>query len=243
MGCDLFDSAAYALYAKEGRYLTTHGSFKLDELTELPCACTVCRSHTADEIRTSHDRIRLLALHNLAVTLAEISRIRQAIIDGTLWELVDERCRSHPNLLSGYRELLKNSGGFEPHDRVTKRRFFYRGDESCARTEVIRFQRTLTRLRLGRNVLIACDGGIRDGFDTVLLFKPPFGPYPTELFETFPVGQSEIPDWDDAMVREGCKGIRALATTHPESRITVTGMQQWREILAKECGDVIEVIA
>ncbi len=33
MGCDLFDSAAYALYAKEGRYLTTHGSFKIDELS------------------------------------------------------------------------------------------------------------------------------------------------------------------------------------------------------------------
>ena len=46
MGCDLFDSAAYALYAKEGRYLTTHGSFKIDELTDLPCACSVCRSHT-----------------------------------------------------------------------------------------------------------------------------------------------------------------------------------------------------
>ena len=99
MGCDLFDSAAYALYAKEGRYLTTHGSFKIDELTDLPCSCVVCRSHTAEELRTAKDRIRLLALHNLAVTLAEISRIRQAIMDGTLWELVDERCRNHPHSL------------------------------------------------------------------------------------------------------------------------------------------------
>jgi 7-cyano-7-deazaguanine tRNA-ribosyltransferase len=243
MGCDLFDSAAYALYAKEGRYLTTHGSFRLDELTELPCACAVCRSHTADEIRTAPDRIRLLALHNLAVTLAEIARIRQAVIDGTLWELVDERCRTHPNLLTGYRELLKNSSALEPHDRVAKRRFFYRGDESCARTEVIRFQRALGRFRLGKNVLVACDGGIRDGYDTVLLFKPPFGPYPPELCETFPVGQSEIPDWDTAMVREGCKGIRALAATHPGSRITVAGMEQWRAILTKECGDAVEVVA
>ena len=41
MGCDLFDSAAYALYAKDGRYMTTHGSFRISELIDLPCACSV----------------------------------------------------------------------------------------------------------------------------------------------------------------------------------------------------------
>ncbi len=242
MGCDLFDSAAYALYAKEGRYLTTHGSFRVDELTELPCACAVCRTHTADEIRTAKDRTRLLALHNLAVTLAEIARIRQAIIDGTLWELIDERCRNHPLLLSGYRELLHHTGTLEAHDRVSKRRFFYRGDESCARTEVLRYQRSLDRLRLGARVLVACDGRVREGYDDVLLYKPPFGPYPPELSETFPLGQSEIPDWDPAMVRQGCRGIQALVAGHPESQVTVAGLQDYRTILSDICGDTIEVI-
>jgi 7-cyano-7-deazaguanine tRNA-ribosyltransferase len=242
MGCDLFDSAAYALYAKEGRYLTTHGSFKLDELTELPCACAVCRTHTAEEIRTANDRIRLLALHNLAVTLAEIARIRQAIVDGTLWELVDDRCRNHPQLLSGYRELLNHTETLESHDRVSKRRFFYRGNESCARTEILRYQRSLSRLRLGTDVLVACDGGVREGYDDVLLYKPPFGPYPPELSETFPIGQSEIPDWDEAMVRQGCRGIQAIIAGHPASRIAVAGLQRWRQILSEECGDAIEVI-
>ncbi len=166
MGCDLFDSAAYALYAKEGRYLTTHGSFKIDELADLPCSCAVCRSHTAEQLRTAKDRTRLLALHNLAVTLAEIARIRQAITDGTLWELVDERCRNHPQLLSGYRRLLQHNAELEQFDRAHKRRFFYRGDESCARTEVLRYQRMLARLRLGENVLVACDNGVREGYDT-----------------------------------------------------------------------------
>ncbi len=54
-----------------------------------------------EELRTAPDRERLLALHNLYVTVAEISRIRQAIVDGTLWELVDERCRGHPHSLLG----------------------------------------------------------------------------------------------------------------------------------------------
>jgi 7-cyano-7-deazaguanine tRNA-ribosyltransferase len=242
MGCDLFDSAAYALYAKEGRYLTTHGSFRIDELTDLPCACTVCRSHSPEELRVAPDRERLLALHNLYVTLAEISRIRQAIFDGTLWELVDERCRGHPQLLAGYRAFLQRAETLETYDRISKRRFFYRGEESCSRTEVFRYQQMLSRLRLGEYVLIAFDGGMRNEFTDTLFFKPPFGPYPKELKETFPIGQSEIPEWDETMVRQGCQGIRMLVTSHPDSHIVVSCSPAWKKIVLEVVGeDDIEV--
>jgi 7-cyano-7-deazaguanine tRNA-ribosyltransferase len=238
MGCDLFDSAAYALYAKDGRYLTVHGSFRINELADLPCACAVCRSHTAEELRSAPDRERLLALHNLHVTLAEIARIRQAISDGTLWELVDERCRGHPQLLSGYRALLDHNAELEVHDRISKRRFFYRGDESCRRTEVLHYQQQLGRLPVGKNILIAFDGGERDAFDTTLLFKPPFGPYLRELKETFPIGPSEIPEWDEAMVRQGCRGIRILQENHPESRITISCSPRWVPVIREVLGDI-----
>ncbi len=234
LGCDIFDSAAYALYAKEGRYLTAHGSYRLSELSDLPCACEVCRTHTAEEIRTSEEKERLLALHNLYATLAEISRIRQAITDGTLWELVDERCRSHPQLFAAYREMLVHAADLEPHDRVTKRRFFYRGSESCSRTEVIRYQQQVSRFRLGREVLVAVGCRTVDGFDTVLSFKPPFGPYPQELCETYPVGQSEIPGWDEAMVKKGCNGIRLLAESHPESRVVIRCRKAWFTFVKNE---------
>lgn len=238
MGCDLFDSAAYALYAKDGRYLTVHGSYRISELADLPCACAVCRSHTAEELRAAPDRERLLALHNLHVTLAEIARIRQAISDGTLWELVDERCRGHPQLLSGYRALLDHAQELEAHDRVSKRRFFYRGTESCQRTEVLRYQKQLVRLPVGKNILVAFDGGERDAFDTTLLFKPPFGPYLRELKETFPIGPSEIPEWDDAMVRQGCRGIRIIQESHPKSRVTVSCSPRWEPVVREMLGDI-----
>jgi len=238
MGCDLFDSAAYALYAKDGRYLTVHGSYRISELVDLPCACAVCRSHTAEELRSAADRERLLALHNLHVTLAEIARIRQAISDGTLWELVDERCRGHPQLLAGYRALLDHTSELEVHDRVSKRRFFYRGDESCKRTEVLRYQQQLVRLPVGKNILVAFDGGERDAFDTTLFFKPPFGPYLRELKETFPIGPSEIPEWDDTMVRQGCRGIRIIKKSHPESRFTVSCSPRWEPVVREVLGDI-----
>ena len=238
MGCDVFDSAAYALYAREGRYMTPQGSYKLNEVNELPCACEVCRTHTAEELKKSPDRERLLAYHNLYVTLAEISRIRQSILDGTLWELVDERCRNHPRLLDGYRELLKYTEQLEKSDRITKRRFFYRGSESCLRTEVSRYHEMVKRLSASGKVLISFDDKKRAGYDTVYLFKPPFGPYLPELKETFPVGQSEIPDWDNEMIKSGCIGILNLIQSNKNSEFYIACDDELKEAVSNELKDV-----
>ena len=231
MGCDLFDSAAYALYAKDGRYMTVHGSYHLNELSYLPCSCQVCSTHTADSLLKSPEKERLLALHNLHVTLAEINRVRQAIRDGVLWELVDERCRGHPQLLRGYREFLKYGEELVQQDRVSKRRFFYRGSESCLRTEVIRYHQMVTRFETGNKALITFDQKMHSGYDAVFFFKPPFGPYPPELSESFPIGQSEIPDWDRDMVRSGCIGIDRLAKANPGSQIVVRCRSCWVDIV------------
>ncbi|MDD1674025.1 MAG: tRNA guanosine(15) transglycosylase TgtA, partial [Methanomicrobiales archaeon] len=231
MGCDLFDSAAYALYAKEGRYLSSHGSYLLKELTDLPCPCPVCQRHTPAELFSSTERLRLLALHNLYVTVAEIRRVRQAITDGSLWELVDDRCRGHPRLLSGFRELIGHSASLEAHDRVSKRRFFYRGAESAQRTEVVRYRGLLHRLVLQDPVLVSFPGRPLPGFGTILYFRPPFGPYPPELKETFPIGQCELPDWDTVLVAEGCAGINTLIGHHPDLRFTVICEPRWLELV------------
>jgi 7-cyano-7-deazaguanine tRNA-ribosyltransferase len=146
---------------------------------------------------------------------------------------VDERCRGHPQLLKGYRALLNYGKALEGSDRVSKRRFFYRGAESCERTEVIRFQALLDRLVLPSSVLISLDGREFPGFDLTLPFKPPFGPFMDELRETFPIGQSEIPDWDEVMVASGCRGILRLVETHRECRIVVSCQERWRDIVER----------
>ena len=76
----------------------------------------------------------------------------------------------------------------------------------------------------------------------MLFFKPPFGPYPPGLKETFPIGPTEIPPWDSAMVRQGCRGIRVLAESHKWSRISVSGLARWQEIFCDEAGDVAELV-
>ena len=100
----------------------------------------------------------------------------------------------------------------------------------------------MARLRLGENVLVVCDARHREGYDDVLFFKPPFGPYPVELKETFPIGPSEIPPWNVAMIRQGCRGIRMLAESHKESKIMVTGLGSWNKIFWEEVGNTAELI-
>lgn len=237
MGCDVFDSAAYALYAREGRYMTPQGSYKLAELNELPCACEVCRTHSADELKRSEDKERLLALHNMYVTLAEIAGIRQAILEGTLWELVDERCRNHPRLYDGYLELLRYTDQLEKSDRITKRRFFYRGAESCMRTEVVAYHRNLERIDAGDKAIILIEGKKHSGEENVFLFKPPFGPYPPELKETFPIGQSEMPEPDVNMFRAGCTGLKVLFRSNPDTEFIISGGLDLKNIIDDELAE------
>jgi 7-cyano-7-deazaguanine tRNA-ribosyltransferase len=107
LGCDFFDSASYAKYAKDGRLLFSDGTRRLEEMIELPCSCPICNEHNVDSLLSLHKDgdYKPMAMHNLYVSFAEIKRIKQAIFEGRLWEYVEERCRTHPNLLSALKSL------------------------------------------------------------------------------------------------------------------------------------------
>jgi 7-cyano-7-deazaguanine tRNA-ribosyltransferase len=149
MGIDLFDSAAYILYAEDDRLLMPNGTYKLDNLQEMPCYCEVCSSHTPNELQgmAKKERSRLLAQHNLAVSFGEMRTIRQAVIYGSLWELVEQRCRSHPYLLDALRILKNYQEDLEKYDPPYKKSaFFYSGPESLNRPEVYRHLKRLQRV-------------------------------------------------------------------------------------------------
>ncbi len=139
MGVDMFDSAAYALYARDERYMTLHGTQNLSELKYFPCSCPVCLEYTPQELlkEPKEEREKKLATHNLYVSLSEVQAIRQAITDGRLWELLETRSRSHPSLLKGLRRLCEYSpyiARFSPS--VKKRAILFFGPESIRRPEV-----------------------------------------------------------------------------------------------------------
>lgn len=151
LGCDVFDSASYAIFARDDRYMTEFGTFKLEEIgEEFPCECEVCSKYSVSEMKEmlKWERERLLALHNLYVLFKTIKEIRLAIRENRLFELCAIRCRSHPKLLGAFIfSLRKFRKLFEKYDPFRKRSgLFYTGRETFLRPEVIRAKRRVMEI-------------------------------------------------------------------------------------------------
>jgi 7-cyano-7-deazaguanine tRNA-ribosyltransferase len=221
LGCDLFDSAAYALYARDGRYLTVRGTEHLAALDYFPCSCPVCAEYAPDEIRELPDdeRERLLAEHNLHVSFGELRTIKQAIRAGELLELVETRARAHPAMLDGYRALLAHADQLEETDPATKGTFFYVSSESADRPEVLRHHERLARLDVPDELLLteADLDGDTDSWRVV----PPFGPFPPALDETYPLS-AEVPDrTDERAYQQAAEGVARLVAANPGTEFTL----------------------
>jgi 7-cyano-7-deazaguanine tRNA-ribosyltransferase len=228
LGCDLFDSASYALYAKDDRYLTPLGTKRLGGLDHLPCSCPVCRGMDAEELRgmLKGERERLLAEHNLHVTMAEIDTVKQAIAEGTLWELMEARSMAHPALASAVRRLFEYRGDLEKGSSSYKGRgLFYFGSGGLARPEITRhlirledqFLPSVDRENLlliaapkvkpfsGSRQYATLEAALRGDRGEaisalhVCFYTAPFGVVPIELAETYPLSQFEAVepfDWE-----------------------------------------------
>lgn len=228
-GCDLFDSAAYAIYARDGRYLTVRGTEHLSDLDYFPCSCPVCTEFSPTEVEHHDETERLLSEHNLYVTFGEIRRIKQAIRSGSLLELVESRARGHPAMLDGYRALLSHADRLERTDPASKSTFFYLSGESAHRPEVLRHHRRLERLSLPESVLLTA-GPTHSSVhaEEVWSVRPPFGPVAPELSETYP-SNAEIPDRLDTEAYEmAARGVASLAGAHPDCEITLAA-EGWPE--------------
>ena len=215
LGCDTFDSAAYILYAKEKRYMTSSGTYHLTDLSELPCSCEICSNWTPKELLTTSkdERIRNISLHNLATSAAEIKQIRLSLREGRLWELIEQRAKAHPALFKAFNYVLKNTekSYWELLTPLTKQvglkifdEFSYHRPEfTKARRRIIRnytphSKQILLLLTSGRKnpiELLYANENIRKTIKQELkeydigIFLPFIGILPIELLETFPFSQ------------------------------------------------------
>jgi len=148
LGCDTFDSAAYALFAQKNRYMTQSGTYPLDSLEVFPCSCPICVKYVPSELRNADSNLRyeLLARHNLYVSLQEIRTICQAILDGRLWELLEARAHMHPRFLQAFYHLKKYRHWLEKFDPISKRRaLFFSGKDGLHRPGLIRHVKQVTQ--------------------------------------------------------------------------------------------------
>ncbi len=220
LGCDLFDSAAYALYAREGRYMTENGTWRLDQMDYFPCACPQCASQTPEGLRrkSAKEREVFLAEHNLYTCMAELRRIKQAIRDGRLWEHTEMRLHAHPALLSALKRVRDSEDFLEQFSpRAKSSGFFYFDSVGLARPEIVHYRKRLNsnyeppanakvlflvpqtrnkpfhkapEMKKIRQLLRMLGEDLSSQIH-VCVYAAPFGVIPLELDEVYPLSQHE----------------------------------------------------
>jgi 7-cyano-7-deazaguanine tRNA-ribosyltransferase len=220
LGCDVFDSAAYALFARQGKYMTEYGTMSLRDLQRFPCSCEVCAAYTPQSLSAMRpkDKERLLAWHNLIACFTEINRIKQAIKTGRLWELLEIRARGHPSLLRALRCFGKHTNFIETGTPISKSKglLFYDAT-SLTRPEITRYRRKIVSWVPPSlaNILILLPHPPSKPFHRskeykqtqktlwealgadmekahVVTYGAPYGVVPFELDETYPLSQTEL---------------------------------------------------
>ncbi len=216
LGCDLFDSASYAKFARDGRMMLPSGTMRVADMKGLDCDCPYCSKHTIESLRElpEEERVGVIARHNLHVSKKEIDRAKTALKEGSLWELIEVRCREHPALLDALRRLASHKEHLERYEPLSREcAMFYTGPETLDRPAVLRYEkRYFERYRQPRSkVGVAFEGSekpysrrfakemseVSEVSDSHFLVMTPFGPVPIELDEVYPIAQSLFPRQQD----------------------------------------------
>ncbi|MDG7000596.1 MAG: tRNA guanosine(15) transglycosylase TgtA, partial [Nitrososphaerota archaeon] len=248
LGCDMFDSASYMLYAKQDRYISSTGTVRLEHLDYLACPCRICSSLTARELRSmpKDERVKAIATHNLYSLRQTVQETKQAIWEGRLWEYVKANSTNHPNALEAFKLAASESAdSFEAGTPKFKDRGIFMFDvEDRIRPEVARFRKMVKNLDLRdkTHLIIVPEtktkpfliseifleiSKIVDFDEAVVAYASPvFGFVPAEISDVFPLSQithsiRNFPDEGELLFANKWKRITALLRPGDDSSIWV----------------------
>ncbi len=109
MGVDLFDTGDCLLRASERMISTSRGHLRLDEISELPCTCSICRNKKPEDLLEDYNAT---LNHNFNVALGIVREIRVAIKAGRYRELVEEKAAISPRTMASLRLLDREKQDF-----------------------------------------------------------------------------------------------------------------------------------
>ena len=264
LGCDFFDSAAYALYAKENRYMTETGTLRLTELEYFPCMCPKCARSTPEMVSELPEKEKetFLAEHNLHVCAGELRCIKQAIKDGRLWEHVEMRAHGHPTLFQAFKKLKKYQSFIEKNAPATKSSgLFYFDSMGLMRPEILSHRKKMTERYTppkSETVILTPQTSMKPFHKSgtfkellgrlpeklrnakkvhVCFYAAPFGVVPMELDEVYPLSQHEtVLPLDNETVEYVAEQVsNYIITTSYKKVILVDDKATWNNIVLKAC--------
>jgi 7-cyano-7-deazaguanine tRNA-ribosyltransferase len=213
---------------------------------------------------SKRERQEFLARHNLHISLAEVKRTKQAIIEGRLWEHLEMKSYGHPALLRALKELRKHSNYLEDHSAVSKKSglFFY-GSVDLARPEVVRhsmrllerytppkdaeillllpqtktkpFHKSREHSRIFKEIERKL--GDKRSLIHVCTYAAPFGVVPMELDEVYPLSQHEVTSpLDLETITYVAEQVQCyIAARHYSKVILLQDVETWKDKIASAC--------
>jgi 7-cyano-7-deazaguanine tRNA-ribosyltransferase len=262
LGCDFFDSAAYAIYARQNRYMTENGTHRLNELAYFPCTCPKCTKTTPKQALELDENARqvFLAEHNLYVCVAELRRIKQAIKDGRLWEHLEMRAHAHPSLLQALKKLKKYEDFIERYSPTVKPSgFFYFNSVGLTRPEIVRHRKRLEARysppKNAKTLLLAPQTRMKPFHKSqefkqiekklnehlenvhVCFYAAPFGVIPIELDEVYPLSQHETatPPDKETINYVANQIANYIHRTNYKKVILINDPENWNKTILNTC--------
>ena len=212
LGCDTFDSASYVLYAKQGRYITEDGTRHIEDILTFPCICEICTGYTPKELHDMdrQERINCIAIHNLYAIKNEVNKVKQAIVEGRLWEYTIKKARAHPRLFEIISAFCNNTDFFATATPRFKEKAIFLYDEiDQFRPEVRNFQQMVASFKSKKKkIVILRESSMKPYYRTdqyanlkerlpdfeefqVCQYSPHLGIIPLEISDLFPAAHHE----------------------------------------------------
>ena len=193
----------------------------------------------------------------------KIKRIKQAIIEGRLWEHVEVRAHSHPALLQAFKRLKNFEDHFERYNPSSKKSGLFFLSDFLSRPEVVRYRKTL-KDRYSKpkeaEILVLLPKPSKKPFHKarevkflinkmkkclprqykvlhVCIYAAPFGIIPLELDEIYPLSQHEI---SEQLNLETLKYVadrvhEYVASSSYEKVLLVENIDTWKNYISKAC--------
>jgi len=181
-----------------------------------------------------------IAKHNLYILKAEVSTVKQAIMDGRLWEYIMQKARGHPKLMEAM-EIFENFELIEEGTPLFKEKAIFLYDPlDQYRPEVRQFRKTVSefRTRNKQKLILYPESHIHPFYSTkdyfqivkkfvntqVCTYNPFLGIIPAEISDIFPASHNLI---SKSMNRYQVKDY----STFIESLNTFLTMNHFEEII------------
>jgi 7-cyano-7-deazaguanine tRNA-ribosyltransferase len=222
--------------------MTHAGVLRLDAMKYLPCSCPVCVKTSLKDLREadSRERTKLIATHNLYMLKEEIEACKEAIAEGRLWDLVEEKSTAHPRLHDAFVELSRHSGILVEGTPLLKDKgLMLRSVQDLERPELASAKRRLGSMMSRSSSGAILDSlwdsvptgkgrrlvGSRSSFDTYRI-HPVLGPYPAELDFIYPFTQVVAADDIEGRMSAKDAALRLMKLGYKSVKILPEGAME-----------------